>query len=289
MAKREKRVKRVKAGSAAGFILPSLFGVALFFLVPFIGVFYYAFVDSPVNGRFAGFENFTLLFQNRAFLNAASNTLLFSAVSVPLVMVLSLALAMLLNTRIYARSFLRAAFLSPMVIPVASVVLMWVILFNFTGSLNVMLHSFGYAPIDWMKSEWARFVIILVFTWKNAGYNMVIFLAALQGVPKELYEAARVDGIAWHRQFGRITLPYLLPTGFFILIMSLINSFKVFRETYLVTGDYPHESVYMLQHYMNNMFKQLDYQKLSAAAIVMAVVIALIVLVLLRVERRASA
>lgn len=283
------RKKRVETGSAVGFVLPSLFGVLLFFVVPFLGVIYYSLVDSPVNGQFAGLSNFVSLFENKAFLNAANNTLLFSVISVPLVIVLSLMLALLLNTRIYARSFLRAAFLSPMVIPVASVVLIWEVLFHFTGSLNVILQSLGYSPIDWMKSEWARFVIIMVFTWKNAGYNMVIFLAALQGIPKELYEATRVDGIAPWRRFRYITLPYLLPTGLFVLIMSLINSFKVFRETYLVTGDYPHESVYMLQHYMNNMFKQLDYQKLSAAAIVMAIVIAALVLVLLRFERRSGA
>lgn len=285
-AKQAKAYRQKRYGWA--FLLPSLLGVALFFIIPFFGVIYYALVDSPVYGEFAGLDNFISLMENKAFARASVNTLIFAGISVPLVIVFALVLALLLNTRLYARSALRTSFLSPMVIPVASVVLIWQVLFHFNGSLNALVQSMGLSPVDWMKTDWARVVVIIVFVWKNAGYDMVILLAALQNVPGELLDAARVDGApAWTR-FMRITLPHIMPTGMFVLIMSLINSFKVFRETYLVMGDYPHESVYMLQHYMNNMFASLDYQKLAAAAIVMAIVITGLVMLLLRVEAHYS-
>jgi multiple sugar transport system permease protein len=137
-----------------------------------------------------------------------------------------------------------------------------------------------------MKTDWARVTVVIVYLWKNIGYSMVLFLAGLQNIPVEYYEAARIDGASIWKQFTAITLVYLTPTAFFVFIMSIINSFKVFREAYLISGDYPHSSIYMLQHYMNNMFAGLDYQKLTSAAFIMSVFIVLLVLILFIIERR---
>jgi multiple sugar transport system permease protein len=139
-----------------------------------------------------------------------------------------------------------------------------------------------------MKTDWARLVIVIVYLWKNIGYNMVLFLAGLQNIPVEYYESANMDGAGSWRKFTHITLICLTPTSFFIFIMSVINSFKVFRETYLISGAYPHDSIYMLQHFMNNMFSSLDYQKLTSAAFIMAAFIYVIVSVLFVFERRVS-
>lgn len=272
--------------AAALFLLPSVSGFAVFFLVPFAAGFWYSLVDTPIGGTFVGLRNYEELLDNPAFLRAARNTLLFTGVSVPINMLLSLLLAMLLNRSVYLRQWLRIGFLAPLVIPVASVVLVWQVVFDLNGSLNGWLQAWGIAPKDWMESDMAFWVVVIVYLWKNVGYNMVIFLAGLQNIPAEYYEAASIDGAGALRKWRTITLVYLAPTAFFVLIMSIINSFKVFRETYMIAGDYPQERIYMLQHYMNNMFRSLDYQKLTSAAFLMVLVIVALVFVLFVVERR---
>ena len=157
-----------------------------------------------------------------------------------------------------------------MMVPVASVVLIWQVLFHYNGTVNGFLENFGIEKIDWLKSSHGIWVIVLLFLWKNLGYNMILFLAALNNIPKDILEVATVEGAGPVRQFFSIKLRYLSSTILFVTIISLINSFKVFREIYLLSGDYPYESLYMLQHFMNNTFESLDYQKLSAAAIIMA-------------------
>lgn len=279
--------RRFSDGWVAGmFLAPSLLGFAVFFLIPFGVGFSYSLLDTPIDGTFVGLRNYAELLANEVFRRAAVNTLLFTSVSVPLNMLLSLLLAMLLNRSLYMRNWFRISFLAPLVIPVASVVLVWQLLFDLNGSLNGWLSGFGYRPTDWMESGMAFWVVVLVYLWKNVGYNMVLFLAGLQNIPAEYYEAASLDGAGRFRQWRSITIVCLTPTSFFVFIMSIVNSFKVFRETYMIAGEYPHERIYMLQHYMNNMFKSLDYQKLTSAAFLMAVVIVALVFVLFKVERR---
>lgn len=283
------RLLRFRDGTTALlFLLPSLVGFAMFFLIPFAMGFYFSLMDSPVEGSFVGVANYQELLGNPVFLKAATNTFLFTAVCVPLNMLLSLGLAMLLNRKLPFRQSFRISFLVPLVVPVASVVLVWKALFDFNGTLNGWLEAWGIAPKDWMESGTAMFVVIVVYLWKNIGYNMVLFLAGLQNIPADYYEAAAIDGASKFRQWRSITLIYLTPTAFFVFIMSIINSFKVFRETYLIAGDYPDPSIYMLQHYMNNMFKSLDYQKLTSAAFLIALAIVLLVWILFLAERRIS-
>lgn len=274
--------------SACIFIAPSAAGFLLFFLIPFIVSIYYSLVDSPINGSFVGLTNYNQLLTNPIFLRAGFNTLLFTGISVPLIMLISLFLALILNKEVYCKNLLRTFFISPLVIPVASVVLVWQLVFSFRGALNGLLCFMGLNPVDWMNSEWARVVVLVIYVWKNVGYNMVLFLAGLQHIPPEYYETAHIDGASSFRCFLNITLIYLTPTSFFIFIISIINSFKVFRETYLIAGSYPHETIYMSQHYMNNMFTSLDYQKLTSAAFIMAVLIFFLVITLFRFERRIS-
>ncbi|CAG7614227.1 hypothetical protein PAESOLCIP111_01688 [Paenibacillus solanacearum] len=283
-----RRLRNREGLTALLFLLPSLGGFAVFFLIPFIMGIYYSLMDSPVDGSFAGLANYRELLSNPVFRRAAVNTLVFTALCVPLNMALSLGLAMLLNRKLPFRQTFRIAFLGPLVVPVASVVLVWKALFDLHGSLNGWLVSWGIAPKDWMESSAALFVVIVVYLWKNIGYNMLLFLAGLQNIPADYYEAASIDGAGKFRQWRSITLVYLTPTAFFVFIMSIINSFKVFRETYLIAGDYPDSSIYMLQHYMNNMFKSLDYQKLTSAAFLMAIAIVLLVWILFLAERRIS-
>ncbi|GGG13748.1 sugar ABC transporter permease [Paenibacillus albidus] len=281
-----KKWLRKDASAAMFFLVPSGIGFTLFYLIPFAMGMYYSVMSQSVGGDFVGFANYLELLESGSFRKAVSNTFYFSAVSVPLMVMLSLGLAMLLNKNTYFQKWLRTAYVMPLVVPVASIIMIWQLLFDWNGSLNAWLNSFGYERVDWMKTESARWVVIIVYLWKNMGYNVILFLAGLQQIPKDYYETARIEGAGRLRQFRSITLVYLTSTMFFVVIMSIINSFKVFRETYLIAGDYPHNSIYMMQHYMNNMFVSLDIQKLTAAATLMFLCILLIVLVLFAIERR---
>lgn len=277
---------RKDSAAALLFLAPGGIGFALFYLIPFAMGVFYSFMDSSVNGQFVGLDNYRELLASDSFRKAASNTFYFTAVSVPVMLALSLGFALLLNQNVYIRNWLRTAYVLPLVVPVASIILIWKILLDWNGSLNAWLSYFGIERTDWMKTDAARNVVIVVYLWKNIGYNIILFLAGLQQIPKDYYETAQIEGAGRLRQFGGITLVYLTSTMFFVVIMSIINSFKVFRETYLIAGDYPQDSIYMLQHYMNNMFMSLDIQKLTAAATMMAGCILAIVIALFALERR---
>ena len=271
-------------GLSLCFLSPSLLGVGVFFILPFGVVVYYSLIDGVGSRSFVGLDNFTRLFRNSAFLMASRNTLRFSALAVPLAVVLAIVLAVMLEVRIPLKSQFRTFFLSPMMVPVASVVLIWQVLFNFNGTINEFLKLFGVDKIDWFQSEYSLIVVLVLFLWKNLGYNMILFMAGLSNIPKELLEVADVEGAGEWYKFFAIKLRYLSPTVLFVTILSLINSFKVFREVYLLTGDYPYEKLYMLQHFMNNTFRSLDYQKLSAAAVVMAIVMVVLIALLFKAE-----
>ena len=282
--KEKKRIKRQDTLTSLCFLSPSLIGVGVFFILPFCVVVYYSVIDGVLSKNFVFLENFIKLFHNSAFLLAAKNTLHFSVIAVPLAVVLALGLALMLECRIPGKSRFRTFFLSPMMVPVASVVLIWQVLFSYNGTVNEFLMLFGADRIDWLQSEHSQLVVIILFLWKNLGYNMILFMAGLANIPKELLEVADVEGASESYKFFNIKLRYLSPTVLFVTILSLINSFKVFREVYLLTGDYPYETLYMLQHFMNNTFRSLDYQKLSAAAVIMAVVMVVLIALLFKAE-----
>lgn len=272
----------------AAFLAPSLLGVLTFFVVPFFVVIYYANIDSIIQKNFVGTQNFTNVLQNSSFQTAAKNTAVFSATAVPLAIILSLIMALILEQNIPMKSQFRTFFLSPLMVPVASVVLIWQVLFDYHGMVNKIINLFGGGSIDWLKSAYAPIVIVFLFLWKNLGYNMILFMAALASIPRDVIEVSLLDGATPWKQFWAIKFRYLLPTILFVGIMSLINSFKVFREVFLLAGDYPYDSIYTLQHFMNNTFRSLDYQKLSAAAIIMFIVITVIVGILFFIEDRAG-
>lgn len=266
------------------FMLPSIIGVLVFFVIPFLVVIYYAFISNVNAPQFVGFKNIIKVFGNSSFKQASTNTLIFSFTAVPFAVVLSLALAVILDGEIPFKSQFRTAFLTPMMVPVASVVLIFQVMFDYNGMINRIIGIIGIDKIDWLKSEYALWVVAILFLWKNLGYNMIIFMGALTNMPTDLIEVARLEGASRWQIFLRIKLRYLSSTIVFVTLLSLINSFKIFREVYLLSGDYPFESLYMLQHYMNNMFNNLDYQKLSAAALIMSVVMVVIIGLMFFVE-----
>jgi multiple sugar transport system permease protein len=262
------------------FLLPSMLGTSIFILLPSLDTLRMAFT-APGRG-FAGLNNFISVLGNDAFHIAAVNTIRFMVTCVPLLLLISLILALLLNSKIGRNPALRAGFLLPMAIPVASVALLWQLFFNNHGALNGYLSNMNLKTMDWMNSKLAFWVLVGSYLWRNLGYDMVLLLAALSNISLSLYEAADVDGAGSWRKFTSITLPQLGPSLYVVTVLSLLNTFKVFREAYLAAGSYPHDSIYMLQHLYNNWFSKLEMDKLSAAAVLTALVICALIALLQR-------
>ena len=280
---KQKSTRHSRQNALAGrlFILPSFAGCALFILIPFVDVIRRSFTLG-FTGEFVWFDNYAELFKNSAFKLATTNTLRFVGICVPMLLLISLMLALALNQKVMGREYLRASFLIPLAVPVASVALLWQILFHKNGLLGNFMVLIGQERIDWMRTDWALMCLIISYLWKNIGYNIVLFLAGLSNISVAQYDAARIDGASSLQIFRKITLPGLMPTFFTVTVLSLLNSFKVFREAYLVAGDYPTQNIYLLQHTLNNWFTQLQIEKLCAAATVIAIIIIALVALLKR-------
>ena len=261
---------------AISFLLPHMLGVLYFFLLPMVQVLLRSF-QSAVGGRWVGLQNYRTVFQNTAFALAASNTARFIAVCVPILVGLSLILTVAVQSLPLVGKTIRSAFLLPMAIPAASVVLVWKALFHDNGLVNHALLDTGMGTIPWMDSGAAFWMLVLSYLWKNLGYTMVLWAAGLSAIPESCYEAAQVDGASSWQIFFQITLPNLRGTGYIIVVLSVLNSFKVFREAWLVAGDYPDESMYLMQHLYNNWFRELDFDKIAAASVICSAVIFLLI------------
>ena len=277
----KEKVKKKTKYTGLYFVLPSLIGVAVFTLLPFLDVILRSF-QSGMSRDFIGVKNYIDIFNNSAFKLAASNTIRFVLICIPLLLSLSLVIAVVLNKFTEASKVLRTAFLIPMAVPIASVVLIWNIIFNEQGFLSAMLDKFNIAGQDWMSTGWAFWILVFSYIWKNLGYNIILWLAGLNSISKEIYESAKVDGANNFQCFTKITLPCLKPTLYTVAVLSLLNSFKVFREAYLVAGDYPDKSMYLLQHLFNNWFRELDFSKMAAASVLMAAIIFILIMLLQR-------
>ena len=253
------------------FLLPNLLGVTVFALIPMGEVLLGAF-RSAVGGRWVGLRNFTTVLGNRAFRLAVGNTGRFMLVCIPLLLGLSLLLALGLR-RAWGGRTLRGAYLLPMAVPAASVVLVWKLLFHGNGLLNGLLNALHLPGVDWMGSGASFWMLVVSYLWKNLGYTVVLWTAALGTIPANVYEAAQIDGADCWQTFFCITLPNLKGSAFSIGVLSLLNSFKVFREAWLVAGDYPQEKMYLIQHLYNNWFRELDYDKIAAASVLVSLAV----------------
>ncbi|MEG1193744.1 MAG: sugar ABC transporter permease [Clostridia bacterium] len=256
------------------FLLPSLIGVCLLLVFPMADTVRRSLLT--VAGEWRGLGNFRILMDNASFRLAALNTVRFLVTAVPLLMILSLGAALMAKR---APAFLKSSLLVPLALPVASLALLWRALLDAHGLVNAGLTAMGMSAVPFMDSGASFWVLVLSYVWKNIGYDMVLLLSALMNVPGSLYEAAQIDGANRVKQFRYITLPHLYPALFVTAVLSVINAFKVFREAYLVAGNYPHEDMYLLQHLFNNWFLRLDIDKLCGAATLVA--LAMMALILL--------
>ncbi len=273
--------KRKREMAAWLFILPDFAGVVVFYLIPFADVVRRSFIKAAGNG-FAGLGNYKQVVTNEAFKLAVFNTLRFVLVCLPLLLGLSLGIASLLQKQKAGREIFKSAYLAPLAIPAASIVLLWQLLFDSHGMINGILSFFHINTMgkDWMNTNAAFGVLVFSYIWKNLGYDVVLWMAGLSGISKNIYEAAAVDGAGEWKCFIYITLPNIRQAAFTIVIISFLNSFKVFREAYLVAGSYPHESIYLMQHIFNNWFSSLSVDKMAAGSVLLCIVVTVFVLFL---------
>ncbi|WP_151737481.1 carbohydrate ABC transporter permease ['Paenibacillus yunnanensis' Narsing Rao et al. 2020] len=283
---------------AYSFIAPNFIGFAIFTLVPMFFAFVLAFVkwDGANPMEFIGFDNFARLIKDTTFHKALWNTIVYTVGVVPFTMAVALALAILLNQQIIARNFMRTVFFFPYVASLVAVAAVWNFIFSPTmGPVNNILHLITGVPIEelprWAADkQWAMFTVILFTVWKNMGYYMVIYLAGLQGINPELYEAAELDGANAWRRFRNVTVPQLAPTTFFVLMILIINSFKVydiFINLFAGADNQLNDSTrVMVYQIYNTAFRSLDYGYASAMAIVLFLLVLGITIVQFRGEKK---
>ena len=289
--------ERHTALSAGIFLAPALLLIAVFFFAPVLAALLLSFSDFDIYAlgdlnrlRFVGFNNYLHLLQSHLFWTALGNTFYFVLVGGPLSVAVSLGAALLVNARLTRfPGFFRTAFFLPVVTTLVAVAVVWRYLYHPRyGLLNYGLSLLGIEPIDWLGDpDWAMPAIILMAVWKNFGFNMIIFIAGLQNIPTQLYEAARIDGASAWRQFRYLTLPLLGPTFLFVALMTMIGYFQVFAEPYVMTQGGPANrtfSVVLLMYEEGFRWWNMGYA--SAAAFVLFVLILAGTALQLKLRRR---
>ena len=269
------------------FVLPSLIGTAAFVIIPFFISIGYAFTKGTGKAEFAGLANFRELFSNDAYRLAVQNTLLFILEGVPLLVLLGLLLGIALAGSHF--SFQRWALLILMALPTAAALLGWQAVLGENGPVNGLIRLFGGTTVDFFTGGFPRETLAFLFLVKNVGYMAVIFAGAVSSLPKEYGEAFALDSGSKARYVWHIILPSVRGMALFVCVLSLMYSFQIFREAYGLYGDRPPQEAYMLQHFMNNNFYKLNYQRLSTAALLLVLGISVVLAVFLWRQEKIAA
>lgn len=252
-------IKRLRQLKAMIYILPSLIGFTILYLMPFLWGIKYSFSKSGFDSTFVGFANYSDVLDSAAFRIALKNTVMFMGTAIPLIMLLSFLLALAIY-ELKPPKFVYLFMVLPIAIPSAAAV----------GFFRRLI---GAGAFSLMNSDYAMIGVILIFIWKNTGFNLIINMAGLLQIDTSVIEASKIDGATYFQRLRHVIMPMCTPTTVFAGIVTIINSFKVFKDVYVLQGSYPNPSIYMLQHYMNNKFADLQYEKLTSGAYIFALVI----------------
>jgi len=282
------------------FLAPALTAIFVFFFIPVISAFIISFTDFDIYAignyskfRFTAFDNYIKLFDNSLFWTALKNTLFFVVISGPLSIAVSLGAAMMLNSKLVKfKGIFRLVYFMPVVTTLVAVSIVWRFIYHPEfGLLNYGLSFLGIGKIDWLGDpNWSMPSIILLSIWKNFGYNMIIFIAGLQNIPEELYEAAEIEGANGWQRFIKITLPMLAPTTVFITIITMIGYFQLFAEPYIMTQGGPLDSTLSIVLYMyQEGFRWWNMGYSSAIAFVLFVIILIGTMIQMWVQKRREA
>lgn len=292
MTKRNSLGRR-KTVIAYSFILPNLIGFFVFTFVPIIFSLFLSFCEWNSGGdiKFVGLQNFIYMFtEDKSFVTSLVNTLYFTVGTVPVVLILSLGLAILMNKPLKGKVFFRSVLFFPYVASLVAIAVVWMALFNpDMGPINSLLMALGIDnPPRWAASTtWAMPTIIGLTVWKSMGYYMIVYLAALQGVPGDLYEAAALDGANKWQQFKNVTWPSVMPTTFYILILLLVGAFKSYDTMYVTTQGGPGEATKVLAyHIYNTAFTSFKFGYASALAMILFVIVLTITLIQFKCEKK---
>jgi multiple sugar transport system permease protein len=274
------------------FISPWLIGFLVFFIIPLSTAVFYAFTDARIPGdadySMIGFDNFTYIFNDSIFTKSMTNTLYFVFVGVPIVVSGMLLIALLLNMDVKGIALFRTFYYLPTLVPIVATVIIWRLVFNSEfGVLNAFLDLFGIHKVNWLGGVTTiKPVIILLQLWIS-GSGVLIFLAALKGVPAHLYEAAIIDGAGVRRRFFSITLPMISPSILFVVVIQIMYNFQMFSEALLLSNGGPNYASYT---YVFNIYKsafnQLQYGRAMAQSMILFVMILAVTLVILKTSNR---
>ena len=252
-------------------LLPGLAGLMLFYVVPFFGGIYFSVTDGTYENNFVGLQNYVQVLQNPMFQLGLRNTWELSLLCAPVIWLMAFILSAMLRTLKERSTPFRNILLLPYLMPSSAMLLIWTLMFDYGGVVNRLVTAMGLERVLWLEGDALRFPIVLLYVWKNLGFSVVLFASALSAVHPSLYEYAALEGAGWWTQAFRITLPQILPTAFLVFVLAWVNAFKIFKEVYFIGGAYPTQQIYTLQHFMNNMFAKLDYQKVTTAAYLFAI------------------
>lgn len=282
------------------FLAPALLVIGAFFLLPVVAAFALSLTDFDIYGladirnvRFVGLENYARLLVTPLFWKALGNTAWFVLLGVPLSIAASLTAALVVNSRLALTPVVfRTVFFAPVVTTLVAVAIVWRYLFHTRyGLLNYALGGLGVSPVDWLGDpHWSMPAIVILAIWKNFGYNMIIFVAALQAIPGDLYEAARIDGASFAQQLRHVTLPMLRPTFTLVAVMTVAGYFQLFAEPYVMTQGGPLQSTVSVLYFMyDEGFKWWNLGSASAVAFLLFAIILAVTLIPLRLTREETA
>lgn len=277
-----KEILKKKRVTGLLFVLPSFLGIFVFIIAPFFMSLYYSFTQGITEVTFVGFDNFLDLFGNPTFTLAVKNTVIFIGIGVPLLFLISLSLSLMMMNSKFVLA--RWALLTPLMVPVSTVIFGWHFLFH--RVTNGILGKLGLKAINFFGGRYAMAVVILMFLWKNIGYLVVIFTSAISVIPQEYQEVFRLESKSRVKYAAMVVLPLIKPMAFFAIIISVMNSFKIFREIHALYGEQVPKSIYMLQHFMNNNFLKLNYQRLSSAAFLLTSAIFVLIWLFLKAQSK---
>lgn len=282
----KKRGKLEQQNAAYLLIAPSYLIYTFFILIPVIWTIAMSFTDYDLSkANFVGISNYIQLTKDPIFIKSVGNTLFYCVLAIVPAMVLGLALAMFLNQKLKGKGFLRTLFYLPNIFSMVAVSMAWLYLYDTTsGILNKVLKDIGMQAVPWISSAAMAMISIAIMSiWSTTGYNMILFLSGLQGIPDYLYEAASIDGATSWEKFIHVTIPMLKPTTFFVFVMACINSFQVFGQVLIVTNGGPMNSTTTIAHQIyRNGFEYYKMGYASAQAVVLMVIIFAITLINMR-------
>ena len=270
-----------RAKTAWLMLAPVFAGILVFFVVPFIIMIRNSFMFA---GRNVGFKNYTDILASASFRLALGNTAKFVLIGVVLNMTLSFMAALALRRKFASVRLFRSVILFPMFLPVAAVVTIVGVFFDGGGLVNWLLNALGAPAVNWLSSGSAFYVVLGLYIFKSFGYSVVLMLAGMQMIPLTYYEIARIEGARELWSVFRITLPLLTPTLFFTFLVAMMNCFRSFRDVFVIGGNHPHDSIYMLPHFINNNIQNLNYPRLAVASILTLAAISVVTLLAYRGE-----